>query len=87
MNQPHNDMSKATFWEKYESLPDNLKKQVEQYIDLLLFQESSMETNQLPDALETLIMRSKNPDPKAIWGLAKTHPINLEELRKQAWER
>ncbi|MEO0640470.1 MAG: hypothetical protein AAFY70_12135 [Bacteroidota bacterium] len=46
-----------------------------------------MEEKQLPDALETLVFRSKNPDPKAIWGLAKTHPINLEKIRKQAWGR
>ncbi|MEO1418485.1 MAG: hypothetical protein AAFW00_24610 [Bacteroidota bacterium] len=80
-------MSTNVLLEKYESLPENLKKQVESFINYLLYQEQTQKTAQFPEELEALVKRAENPDPKSIFGLARTHPLNLKEIRSKAWKR
>ena len=75
---------------KFDRLPDEMKREVNHFIEFLLqkVKQSNSSEDQMPTPVEDLpVIWAENPDVTVLFGLRKDNPINLKQLRKEAWSR
>ena len=75
---------------KFELLPDEMKQEVNHFIEFLLqkVRQPGLPGDQVPTPIEELpVIWAENPDVTVLFGLRKDNPINLKQLRKDAWSR
>jgi hypothetical protein len=86
-------MSVQQLVQKFESLPLEMQKAVELFVDSLVNQIdrkssfSSVEVQERYASLMNATRWAEEPDTAALFNLAKDHQLDLKEIRKNTWKR
>jgi hypothetical protein len=81
-------MSTLQLIQKYNLLPQALKKEVLAFVEKLMQKTDIQSPVPPPNSKENLpVIWAKDPDVSALFGLRKKNPLDLKEIRKKAWNR
>jgi hypothetical protein len=74
--------------QKYNLLPQDLRKEVMDFIESLIKKAGIKTQVPSPESNDQLpVIWAEEPDVSALFGLRKKDPLNLKEIRRKAWNR